>query len=300
MIALTLVSGFFLLLFVLTISIVSIYLENVLFRVNANEDHVLDLYERLLRGSCTEKCPPPCLYLSCLCLLMVFLFLPMGSLPQFVETKGDIFVIMFLIASAQSFYIRGMRKYSGKLYQSLDTKELYMLSRLIVILIIIGGTLSWYALYRGMPGNIFSLSTFGAMPLWFVTGGFGKLGIIMFVILLAVVSPYRRAGGSHMADDIPLPEIFDSVRSTIIPALIVSVFFPFKYGIKAGLLGLPMYAADFTFFWIKVFVLQVLLLPFVHDCYIKAKSRLPENLNLLIAIVIAMAGVVFFMLDLYM
>jgi len=299
MILITFMSGISLLLFVLTISLIFLFLENKIFHIDTNDGHVFDLYERLLRGDCAGKCPPPCLYISCLCLLMVFTLLPMGALPQFIETRGDIFVIMILIASAQSFYIRGMRKYSGKLYQSLDTKELYMLSRLIVVLIITGGTLSWYALYRGMPGNIFSINTFGAMSLWNVTGNYGKLGILMFVILLAVVSPCRRSPDRNAASDIPLPEIFDAVRSTIIPAMTVSVFFPFRYGVELGLLGFTMYAVDFILYWFKVFVFQIFVLPFIYNIYMKAKSRLPEHLNLSIAIIIAVSAVALFMLDLY-
>ncbi len=300
MILLSLISGIFLLLFVLSISLVFVCAENALFNINKLDEDILDLYERFLRGRCKDKCPPPCLYASCLCLLMTFLFIPMGSLPQFVETDGDIFAGMLLIVVAQSLYIRGMRKFSGAIYQSLDTKELYLLSRFNAALIVVGATMSWYALNRGIPGNIFSLNTFSAMPLWFVAGGWGKLGMIMFFLLIAVASPCRRVMNNRIVDNVPLPEIFDAVRSTIGPALIVSLFFPFKYGIEAGQIGLPMYALDFALFWCEVFVMEVFIQPFIQRIYIKAKGILPESLNLSLAIFFAASGAASFMLDLYM
>ena len=77
----------------------------------------------------------------------------MGSLPQFVETEGDFVIMIFLLLASQGFYIRGMKIFSGEIYQSFDSKELFVLSKLAVTLIAMGGTLSWYALNRGMPGT---------------------------------------------------------------------------------------------------------------------------------------------------
>ena len=99
----------------------------------------------------------------------------MGSLPQFVETQGDFVVIIFLLLAAQGLYIRGMKIFSLEIYQSFDTKELFALAKLAMKLIVAGGTLSWYALNRGMPGSIFSLETFSTTTVWSLARAAGLL-----------------------------------------------------------------------------------------------------------------------------
>ena len=140
---LTLVSGISLMILVLTISLLLIGGENVLYDIQQGTDgSVFAPYRRFLAGRCADRCPPPLLYASCLCLLIIFLFIPMGSFPQFVETEGDIIAIVFLLLAAQGLYIRGMKAFSGEIYQSFDPRELFVLSKFAVTLIAAGGTLS--------------------------------------------------------------------------------------------------------------------------------------------------------------
>lgn len=298
---LTMVSGISLLILVLILVLIFIGIENFLLRRSSVAGVVLlDPYIRFIRGRCKNNCPPPFLYGSCISLLVIFLFIPMGSLPQFVETAGDFVVLIFLLLTAQGLYIRGMKKFSGDLYQSLDTNELYLLSRFAVVLMVVGGTLSWYALNRGMPGNIFSLNTFAATSLWSITGYYGLLGSVTFVLLLAVTSPSRSGTKTLLVDNVPLPEIFDAVRSTICPAIIVSVFSPFKLGHKLGLWGTPMYVIDFFVFWCMVLATQVLVIPLIQKKYTNVKQYFPERFARIMDLIIAVSGIILFMLDLYM
>lgn len=296
---LTFISGISLLILVLTISLLLIGAENVIYDIDGTDASLLAPYKRFLAGRCSEKCPPPLLYASCLSLLMIFLFIPMGSLPQFVETEGDFVVVIFLLLASQGLYIRGMKIFSGEIYQSFDSKELFVLSKLAVTMIAMGGTLSWYALHRGMPGNIFSFETFTATSLWTVTGPWGKLGTAMFLLLLTAVSPSRRITKSRIIDNVQIPEIFDAIRSTLAPAMIVSVFFPMRLGLALGLIGFKMYLVDFIFFWIKLMLVQVILIPFAGKAFSGAAEKWREKLESLPEIMIGVSGVIFFMLDLY-
>lgn len=301
MILLTSFSGIALLLFVLSVSLLLIGAEDVFYHDGIKTERSLFApYKRFLSGRCSNNCPPPCLYASCACLLAVFLFVPMGSLPQFVQTSCDLLVVMFLLISAQSLYIRGMKKFSGELYQSLESRELFSLSRFTVAVITVGGTLSWYVLDRGIPGNMFSLGTFSAMPIWRVSGVWGWVGMFSFMLLFSMVSPCRAGDGPRVKDNVPLPELFDAVRSTICPAMMVALFFPFRYALTLGLSGLPMYALDFAFFWCKVAVVQLLLIPCVGRASSAAEKRLPERFVPLVGFIFAALGATAFMLDLYM
>lgn len=297
---LTLISGISLLFLVLTISLLLIGAENVLYDIRGTDVSLFAPYRRFLTGRCSDKCPPFLLYASCISLLMIFLFIPMGSLPQFVETEGDFVVMIFLLLSAQGLYIRGIKIFSGEIYQSFDAKELFVLSKLAVTLIAMGGALSWYALNRGIPGNIFSLETFTATSLWTVTGLWGKLGAVMFLLLLVIVSPSRGVTKTRIVDNVQIPEIYDAIRSTVAPAMIVSIFCPMRLGIAFGFIGFKMYLMDFVFFWIKVMLVQVLLIPVLSRAFSKTVEKIRKKLDRIPEIMIGAAGILLFMLDLYL
>lgn len=296
---LTLVSGSSLMILVLTISLLFIGAENALYDIQGTDASIFAPYRRFLAGRCADRCPPPLLYASCLCLLIIFLFIPMGSFPQFVETEGDFIAIVFLLLAAQGLYIRGMKAFSGEIYQSFDPRELFVLSKFAVTLIAAGGTLSWYALNRGMPGSIFSLETFTATSLWSVTGIWGKAGSILFLLLLSAVSPSRGVTKTRIVDNVQIPEIFDAIRSTLAPAMIVSLFFPVRLGLSFGFIGFRMFLVDFISFWIRVMLVQIILVPVSGRGFSKVKQIVPERLGHLPEIVVGASGIFFFMLDLY-
>ncbi|MDD4159443.1 MAG: hypothetical protein PHO18_00685 [Synergistaceae bacterium] len=296
---LTLISGISLLFLVLTLSLLLLGAEKVLYDSQGTDVSLLSPYRRFLNGRCTDKCPPPLLYMSCISLLMIFLFMPMGSLPQFVETKGDLIVIIFLLLSAQGFYIRGMKNFFGEIYQSFKPQELFVLSRLAVTLIAVGGTLSWYSLNRGMPGNIFSLETFAATSLWTVAGALGKIGVGMFLVLLAVISPSKGVIKARVVDNVQIPEIFDAIRTAVVPAMIVSIFWPMRLGISMGYIGFKMYLIDFVFFWIRVMLVQVLFIPLINRWFSKLGRNSRRKLEYIPEIMLGAAGILLLMLDLY-
>lgn len=297
---LTLISGISLLFLVLTISLLLIGAENVLYAIQSTDASLFAPYRRFLTGRCTDECPPFLLYLSCILLLTIFLFIPMGSLPQFVETEGDFVVIIFLLLSAQGLYIRGIKSFFGEIYQTFESKELFVLSKLAVALIAMGGTLSWYALNRGIPGNIFSVETFSATSLWYVTGLWGKLGALMFFLLFIFVSPSRGVTKTRIVDNVQIPEIFDAIRSTVAPAMIVSIFCPIRFGIAFGLIGFKMYLVDFIFFWFRVMMVQVLLIPVLNRAFCNVVEKSRRKLGYIHETIIGAAGILFFMLDLYL
>lgn len=303
MLLITFVSGAALLLFVLVISLLFIGIENVVYKLPGEPDSSIltPLFHfingRKHRGKGTKR-PPASLYFSCICLLLIFLFIPMGSLPQFVSLGGDIFVIMFLMLAAQALFIRGMRVFSGELYQSLDRSEINLLMTFSVVFMAAAGTFSWYALSRGIPGNIFCMSTYAAMPVWEVAGLLGRAGLAVFFLLFSVASPCRCVKSIQLENNVPLPEIFDAMRSMICPAMIAAMLCPVNIGLSLGLIGLKLYAVDFAFFWLKIMALQLAIIPLIRRVYLAAKSHLPDRYSYSIAVVLGVAGIALLLLDL--
>ena len=296
----TVVSGAALLLLVMIVSLLFLGGKERI----AGRGGIFSPLGRFVAGRCSGKdCPSFCLCSSCLCLLLVFLFIPMGSLPQFVSTRCDIFVILVLLALAQSLYIRGMKFFSADFYQSLERSEINSLFKFTMCAILLGGTLSWYALNRGVPGDIFSLNTFSAMPLWRVTGFWGKTGLVLFLILLALTMPGKRIHGEMAVryGDIPIAEMFDAVRLVTCPALMVPIFFPLKIGLSFGIIGFPMYALDFALFWLAVFFMETFALPGIRMFYAAfIKPVLSWRSDLLIHASLGAAGTMFMMFDIYL
>lgn len=259
----------------------------------------LDLVNRFLSGRNFGNTPPLKLYLACVCLLLTFLFIPMGTLPQFFSTDFDVLVIIFLFATAQSFFIRGMRSFSEEIYQTLDKNEVSALSRFITAYILTGGTVAWYVLSRGIPGNIFSFDALTATPLWSVMGTSGCIGFACLFILLAICSPCRRTESITVYYNVPLPEMFDALRSTLCPAIATAVFLSYNPAVYFGLYGWRMFMVGFAYYWFQVFMMQIFIFPLIWRCYQRAKSLLPERYDHAIIVTLAALGVCGLMMDLY-
>ena len=108
--SITFISAMALLFLVFILSLIFIGAENTIFHIQGGGERFLDPLSRAFTRRCADgNCPPSCLYLSCGCLLLIFLLIPMGALPQFISTDIDLFMVLFLLLAAQGFYIRGIK-----------------------------------------------------------------------------------------------------------------------------------------------------------------------------------------------
>lgn len=298
---LTLFSGLTLILFVLSISLFfMIFEERNFFKNNRKKEDSKTSNCSFTYHLMYEGHLPRSLFIACISQLIVSLFIPMGTLPQFISTSADIFIIVFLMLLAHGLYIRGVKSFSKDRYQSMENKEVNLLFNFAIVLLIVGGTFSWYILNRGLPGYIFSIDAYSAMPLWRVTGLFGKAGLVLFFILLSIASPGRKISRLCANGVIRLSDIFEAVSPTICSAIIVAMFMPHKIGIALGFTGVTMFTIDYSCFWIEVFFLQIIISPLIKNHYLKYKVKIPYNFNLLPAILVGLFGFLFMMMDLYL
>ncbi|MDO5562764.1 MAG: hypothetical protein Q4F74_04040 [Synergistaceae bacterium] len=190
--------------------------------------------------------------------------------------------------------------FSKEIYDSLDYNETNLLFKFTVALLVIGGTFSWYILNRGVPGGLFSIDSYAAISLWGITGWYGRCGLASFALLLVVTSPCKDKFVSYDEEDIPLPRIFDALRSSICPANIAAIFIPHKVGIMFRFTGAAMFSVDFFIFWLEVFILQIFVVPAFKKIYTNLRARLPYKFKLVIVIFLGVAGTALMMCDLYL
>lgn len=297
----TLFSGVTLILFVLSVSLLFMILEERSFCKKSGKKEgskALECtfsYHLLYDGQL-----PYSLFIACISQLMIYFFIPMGTLPQFISTSADIFIIIFLMLFAHIFYIRGVKSFSKDRYQSMEDKEVNLLFNFAICLIVVGGTFSWYILNRGMPGYIFSIDAYSAMSLWGVTGIWGKVGLLLFFVLLSIASPNRKISRLCSNGVITLSEIFEAVSPTVGSAIIAAIFVPHKVGLLFGITGVVMFTIDYFCFWMQVFFLQLLIIPAIKKYYLKYKAKVSYNYNLFPAILLGFFGFLFMILDLYL
>jgi hypothetical protein len=174
------------------------------------------------------------------CALAAFLFIPPGSLPALYDMAwGGIATLGLLGAGLACARAGAVGCQSGR-ERAAPVSAWAMLAAAFPLL-------AAYADARGLPGEIFSLGMFSSFPLWEITGGWGRAGLVC--LLLAIV---RKAGGLRAS---VRGSLAGRVWSLGFSALIVCLFFPWSLAGYAAELIFPFAAADFCLFWIKALLL---------------------------------------------
>ena len=288
---------------IISITLLFIGIENAVFNISGNAtESIFSPFKRFIEGQIHRegKKAPRALYMSSLFLIAVYFFIPMGSLPQFFSVRGGFLIAVSLLVLAQNFYIRGLKQYSKEIYFSIDRNLINILFKFTVALLLVLITLAWFVINIGVPGSIFCLNTYAAMPLAGVTNFWGRIGLVFFFFSLVVVSPCRKVRRAELTEYTSLLEVYDAVRSTLCPAIITAIFVPVNIGLLFGLAGIPMYAADFVFYWLKVLIVQIAVIPPIRAAYLGMKERLPLGWKSSPYLFLSYSGVAFFLANLYL
>jgi hypothetical protein len=193
-----------------------------------------------------------------------FLFLPNDSLPPFLDFawSGPAFWLGLLLGPLvrapglspgpipAGRMLDSVAEAGGLVELKTRAPALEMLFHLF-ILILAWLFLCYYALKRGLPGDLPGFSVFAATPLLAQAGPAGALGLIGLFLALAPFAAARRGGrdpGGNMT-------------RLAISAFLITAFFPFNL---SGLLETSAPLAlglDFFLFWGKVILLHRLVAP---------------------------------------
>jgi hypothetical protein len=198
------------------------------------------------------------LFISCLISLFSFLCLPCGTLPSLFPFSGNALLVIGGLALALGF-----RAISG----GWDAARRQGWAPLCfgVSLIVIAR----YARQRGVPGELYTLDAYVAMPIVGAAEGMGKLGIgilaaasllALWRVAVRVPSTEGKQAGPGASKTL-LAVLADELWMLAAIGFWVCLFFPFSFAYKQdseifSLFGLALNA---LFFWCKVLGLEWVL-----------------------------------------
>ena len=197
--------------------------------------------ERCAEASPLFCCAPRCFArLSALCSLAAFYFVPVGSLPPFIDFEfGGSVAAALLIASALLDMPRG----------ALNLRAAAKALAFPAAFCFAWALLALFVSSAGVPGVLGSLGTYSVMPLWRTAGVWGRAGIVCLLILLLCLFPNvarANAGSRRFSENLAA-----ALRASLCGALVAALLLPWNLSefIAAG--GFYAFFLDFIFFWIK-------------------------------------------------
>jgi formate hydrogenlyase subunit 4 len=253
-------------------------------------------------------------WVSAAAALMILLYVPMGSLPPILAGSGDLILILYLLGlSAVAMAVGGFA--SGSTYANVGAqREMTLMMSYELPLAVVIITLAWFSYRSGMPGEPFSLETFVGMPVWSVVGWTGLFGLICLLIALLAVVP-AEVGKVPMdiaeakteilegliceysGRNLAMMKIAFSLRTLVMCAVVVSLFFPWTIGKHFGLQGAMLFLADFVFFWVKVFLMQIAGVTLVRTAFGRYKIWQASQFYWFHIAGLSLAGMVLLSLD---
>ena len=197
--------------------------------------------ERCAEASPLFCCAPRCFArLSALCSLAAFYFVPVGSLPPFIDFEfGGFVVASLLTASALLDMPRGA--------PALDAAAKALVFP--AAFCFAWALLALFVSRAGVPGALGSLGTYSVMPLWRAAGVWGRAGMVcLFVLLLCLLPNASRANvGSRVSSE----NLAAALRASLCAALVTALLLPWNLSEFIAVGGFYAFFLDFIFFWIK-------------------------------------------------
>ncbi len=217
-------------------------------------------------------------------MLMVFLYIPMGTLPPVLGAEGDLILIIYLLGlSGVAMAIGGFA--SGNPIANVGAqREMVLMMSYELPLAVVVSTLAYIAYRTGMPGEPFSLETFSGMSVWGVMDNVGFLGVLCLFLALILVVPGETGKGpmdipeakteilegliiEYSGTNLAMFKITFALRSTAMAAVITALFLPWSLGSFLGLGSIFLYVFDFLWFWVKVFAVQIVFVTFMRTAF---------------------------------
>jgi len=242
-------------------------------------------------------------------MLLVFLYIPIGSLPPILGGEGDMILIIYLLGlSGVAMAVGGFA--SGNPIANVGAqREMILMMSYELPLAVVVSTLAYVAYKTGMPGEPFSLETFSGMSVWGVVGKVGFLGILCLFLALVLVVPGETGKGpmdipeakteilegliiEYSGTNLAMFKITFALRATAMAAVIVSIFFPWSLGSFLGFGSVFLYALDFLWFWVKVFVVQIIFVTFMRTAFGRFKIWQASEFYLIKVAGLSIAGMI--------
>lgn len=253
-------------------------------------------------------------FLALASVVTVLFYLPLGDQRPLFSGYGDLILILYLLAlPAVALAIGGFA--SGSPYAVIGAqREIVMMMSYELPLAAAIVALAW-RLDRSIPGiAAFSLKEIAANPVWAYLGPLGFIGGILLVGVLLLVTPAELskipfdiaeaetelAGGvtvEYSGRNLALLRLADAVKTFVMGALIIALFFPYRLGGVLGLTGLPGGAVDTVFFLVKLFLVILVAVTTVRVAAARLKVSQVAYSFWVPLTGVALAGLVLIVLD---
>jgi formate hydrogenlyase subunit 4 len=242
-------------------------------------------------------------------MLVVFLYIPMGSLPPVLGAEGDMILVIYLLGlSGVAMAIGGFA--SGNPIANVGAqREMVLMMSYELPLAVVVSTLAYIAYRTGMPGEPFSIETFSGMSVWGVMDKVGFIGVLCLFLALVLVVPGETGKGpmdipeakteilegliiEYSGTNLAMFKITFALRSTAMAAVITALFLPWSLGSFIGLGSIFLYAFDFLWFWVKVFMVQIVFVTFMRTAFGRFKIWQASEFYLVKVAGLSIAGMI--------
>ncbi len=199
----------------------------------------------------------------------VLLYLPLGGLAPVLTGRGDLILVLYLLAvPAVAMALGGFA--AGTPFSAVGAQReiVMMMSYEFPLAVVVVGIVWRTATLGHSPA--FSLAVVSGTPLWSLVGPLGVLGLALLLLCLLVVTPAELskipfdipeaeteiAGGllvEYSGVNLALFYLADALKTVAMGALVVALFIPYGLAGVFGLEGLVAGIVDVAFFLVKVF-----------------------------------------------
>ena len=252
-------------------------------------------------------------WLALVVTLMIFLYIPVGSSRAILGSEGDMILIVYLLAMGGIVMATGGFAGANPIANIGAGREITLIMSYEFPLAVVVSTLAWVAYRSGMPGPPFSLETFASVSIWKAVGEVGDVGLRCLFLSLAFIVPGEIGKGpmdipeaktdildgliiEYSGVNLDLLKVTFALRSFAISAFMTNLFVPLSF---AGFFGGGFFIAvlDFFFFWVKVFLVQMIFVTLMRTSFGRLKIGQASKFYVMKVAGLSITGMILLFID---
>ncbi|MDY6838125.1 MAG: complex I subunit 1 family protein [Thermodesulfobacteriota bacterium] len=247
--------------------------------------------------------------------ITLLLYLPFGNVPftPVLSGQGDVILVLYiLLIPGLSVTLGGFASSSRLATVGAQRKMITMMSYEFPLAVVII-SIAWKLNQLYPLQSVFSLGFISSHPLWGEMGLLGNIGMLLLLMSLMVVTPGQAGtipfdvceASSEIAEgaltdysgrNFALFYLSDAVKTVAVGTLTIALFFPYDICPIIGIEGRDALALDFCFFFVKLFLVVILMVTLPRTATARLKiTQIPMS-YWVIANAMAVVGLVFIVL----
>jgi formate hydrogenlyase subunit 4 len=245
---------------------------------------------------------------------MIFLYIPVGSSRAVLGTEGDMILVVYLLAMGGIAMAVGGFASGNPIANIGAGREITLMMSYEFPLAIVISTMAWVAYRSGMPGSPFSLETFASTSVWRSVGEVGDVGLVCLFLSLVFIVPGETGKGpmdipeakteildgliiEYSGVNLALLKVTFALRSFVMSAFMTSLFVPVSLAGFLGVGGFFIGVFDFLFFWVKVFLVQMIFVTLMRTSFGRLKIWQASQFYVMRVAGLSIAGMILLSID---